>query len=103
MTAPAGPRTYYVVFFTTKYASLDEARTQAPDDIARHIARTKQFHERGDLVLGGAFLDRPEHPVGTMAVLTSGQAAEDYVRGDPFVLKGMVSSTDIRPWANMLA
>jgi uncharacterized protein YciI len=94
---------YFVVFITTKYASLEVAMHEAPDHIEAHIARSKIFHGRGDLLMGGAFLDQSEEPVSTMAVLASRQVAEDFVRGDPFVLKGMVSKWTIREWANMLA
>jgi uncharacterized protein YciI len=95
-------RTYFVVFITTRYASLQTAMFEAPDDIAAHIARSKVFHERGDLLMGGAFLDQPEAPVSTMAILVSRQVAEEYAQGDPFVLKGMVSAWTVREWANML-
>ena len=53
--------------------------------------------------MAGAFLDRPEEPVSTMVVLASREDAEEYVAGDPFVVKGMVASSEIRLWANMLA
>jgi len=36
-------------------------------------------------------------------VLTSREAADDYIRGDPFVLHGMVSHWHIREWANLFA
>ena len=76
---------------------------QAPDDLAAHIARSKQWHEQGRLLLAGAFLDRPEEPVSTMAVLASRADAEEYAAGDPFVVHGMVVSREIRPWANILS
>jgi uncharacterized protein len=94
---------YFVVMMQTKYASLEEAREKAPDEIAAHLARSQQWHEDGKLVMAGAFLDRPEEPVSTMGVLISQEAAEEYAAGDPFVVKGMVSSYEIRPWANMLS
>lgn len=94
---------YFVAFFQTRYASLAEVSEKAPDDIAAHIARSKQWHEEGRLLMAGAFLDRPEEPVSTMAVLASHEDAEEYVAGDPFVVKGMVVRSEIRPWANMLA
>ena len=94
---------YFVVFLETTYASLEEVREVAPDDLAAHVARSKQWHEEGRLVMAGAFLDRPEEPVNTMGVLISREDAEEYVAGDPFVLKGMATCSDIRPWANMLA
>jgi hypothetical protein len=94
---------YFVVLFRTRYASLAEVIEQAPADLAAHIARSKQWHEEGRLLMAGAFLDRPEEPVSTMVVLASREDAEEYVAGDPFVVKGMVASSDIRLWANMLA
>jgi len=55
------------------------------------------------VVMAGAFLDRPDEPLSTMAVCASREAAEEYVRGDPFVVKGKVSGWHIRAWANMFA
>jgi hypothetical protein len=46
-------------------------------------------------------LDRPDEPVTTMGVLVSREAAEEYMRGDSFVLNGQVKSWYIREWANM--
>jgi uncharacterized protein YciI len=94
---------YFVALFHTRYASLAEVGEQAPADLAAHIARSKQWHEQGRLLMAGAFLDRPEEPVSTMVVLPSREDAEEYVAGDPFVVKGMVARSEIRPWANMLA
>jgi uncharacterized protein len=94
---------YYVVFFETKYTSLQEARQKASAEMNAHLARSKQFHEQGKLLLSGAFLDNPGEPVSTMGVLTSYEAADEYAKGDPFLLHGMVKSWTIRKWANMLA
>jgi uncharacterized protein YciI len=103
MAAPATQPVYYVVSVVTKYTSLAEAKEKASADIAAHIARSRELHDAGALLMAGAFLDRPEEPLSTMAVLTSREAAEDYIRGDPLVLHGMVSHWHIRVWANMLA
>ncbi len=101
--AEAGkPDKYYVVFVTTKFRSFDEARTRAADDIAAHLARSRQLYTEGKLLMAGAFLDRPDEPLSTMAVLKSREMAEEYIREDPFVLKGLVSDWYIREWANML-
>ena len=53
--------------------------------------------------MSGAFIDKKDEPLSTMAVLTSREAAEEYITGDPFVIKGMVSNWYIREWANMFA
>ncbi len=96
-------RAYYVVFVVTSFTSFEDAVARAADDLAAHIARSKELHANGTLLMAGAFLDRPEEPLSTMAVLTTREEAEDYIRGDPFVQKGLVKSWHIREWANMFA
>jgi len=95
---------YYVVIVVTKYKNFQEARSKEPAAIAEHIARSNQLHDKGALLMGGAFLDDPNTgPLSTMGVLTSQEAAEEYLREDPFVKKGMVAQHYIRKWANMFA
>ena len=53
--------------------------------------------------MSGAFIEKHDEPLSTMAVLTSREDAEEYIKGDPFVIKGMVSNWYIREWANMFA
>lgn len=102
MTVPR-QRVYYVVFVVTSYESFDDAIARSPDDIAAHVARSKELHASGTLLMGGAFLNNPQEPLSTMAVFTTREAAEEYIKGDPFVLKGMVRTWYIREWANMFA
>ena len=97
MSAP-----YFVAFLQTSYTSLDGVKRLAPDALAAHIRRSQQFHAAGRLLMAGAFLDRPEEPVSTMAVLATREDAEEFVANDPFVLLGMISNHEIRPWADIL-
>lgn len=94
---------YYVIFVVTAYESFDDVQKKAPDMIAAHIARSKELQAQGKLFMAGAFLDRPNEPLSMMAVLTSPEAAEEYIKGDPAYLKGMVRSWHVREWANMFA
>jgi uncharacterized protein YciI len=87
---------FFVVLMTTKYLSLSEAMINAPDDISSHLNRSKEFHQRGDRLMSGAFLDRPDVPVSTMAILRDRDVAEEYVRVDPFVMKNMISDCQVR-------
>lgn len=103
MSAASRASSYFVVFMTTTFASLDEVRQHAAQDMAAHLARSRELHEAGELLMAGAFLDQPDEPVRTMGVFTTRAAAEDYVNGDPFVRANMVSDWQIREWANMLA
>ena len=99
----AQQRVYYVIFVVTAYESFEDAYARAPDLIAAHIARSKELHTQGTLLMSGAFLNNPQEPLSTMGVLTSPEAAEEYIKGDPFYLNGMVRSWSIREWANMFA
>jgi uncharacterized protein YciI len=93
-------RVKYVATFETAYQSIEEAYERAGAEIARHVARTQDFHAQGSLLMAGAFTD--SHPLTTMCVLTSREAAEAYAAGDPFVVNGMARSR-IREWTDLLA
>ncbi len=94
---------YYVVFLETAYTSFEEALAKASDLLAAHKARSAELHNQGTLLMAGAFLDKQGEPLSTMAVCATREAAEEFVRGDPFVLNGMVNHWHIREWANMFA
>ena len=94
---------YYVVFFETLYNSFEDALSKAPDVIAAHKARSEDLHSQGTLLMAGAFLNSPGESPGTMAICTTLEAAQEFVRGDPFVLNGMVSKWYIREWSNLFA
>ena len=97
------PKIYYVVFVTTSFTSFAQASETAPELIAEHVSRSKTLHDEGKLVMAGAFLDRPEENLATMAVLVSKEEAEAYIKNDPFVAEGRVTNWYIRQWANMFA
>jgi len=103
MTELGMPKTTYVLQVATKFASFTDASRDAADEIAAHIARSKAFHARGELLMAGAFLDVDGEALSTMAILTTREAAEDYANGDPLVLNGMVSEWSVREWANIVA
>ncbi len=103
MLVPKKPAVYYVAFFDILYDSLEDAVSKAPDVVAAHRARSSELHARGTLLMSGAFLNNPQELLCTMAICPTREAAEEYARGDPFVLNGMVSKWYIREWANMFA
>lgn len=85
----------YVMFY-----ELDEAaRPLIPQHFPAHRARLDEFHARGDLLLVGTFSDEP---VGAMAVFASREAAEEFRAGDPFVQHGVVGTSRLREWDEIL-
>ena len=56
--------------------------------------------QRGELLMIGPFANAQED--GATAVFTTREAAEEFVRGDPFVLNGIVQKWVIRDWIEVL-
>jgi uncharacterized protein len=84
--------------YVVMYESADDVRDKAPIHFAAHVARWKEFRERGELEMIGTFSDLS----GSMAVFTTREAAEEFVKSDPFVLHGVVSSWQIKEWNEAL-
>lgn len=68
---------------------------------ATHLAFAWAAHDRGDLVLAGAFTDEP----AGAALLFKGdtpEAAERFARADPYVTAGLVTRWQVRPWTTVV-
>jgi uncharacterized protein len=78
------------------YESAGDVLAKAPAHFAAHTARGQEFHDRGSLLAYGPFGHAQEE--GAMAVFTKREAAEEFARGDPFVLNGVVRAWEIREW-----
>lgn len=62
-----------------------------------HLALARAAHERGELVMAGAYAD----PVDGAALVFRGDApsvAEGFARRDPYVRGGVVTGWRVRPW-----
>ena len=67
----------------------------AIENFPAHHALNLEFRARGTLLMTGPFADPTE---GAMAIFTTREAAEEFVRGDPFVLEGAIGGWHIREW-----
>lgn len=72
--------------FVLFYESADDVRSKAPGHFPAHHARLLEFHGRGELLMVGTFANPQEE--GSMGIFATREAAEEFVRGDPFVLNG---------------
>jgi len=82
------------------YESADDVASKAPPHFPAHKARLDEFHARGDLLMVGTFGDPQTQ--GSMAIFRTREAAEEFVRDDPFVLNGVVKNYEIRDWNEAL-
>ncbi len=78
-----------VVIGESSGATMDQLMAVYP----RHKALVDRFVARGEVVGIGPFADR-----GNMAIFRSREAAEEFVREDPFALEGLVKAYVIREW-----
>jgi uncharacterized protein len=78
-----------VVIGTSSGASMEAIMAVYP----RHKAVLDSFAARGEVIGAGPFTDR-----GNMAIFRSREAAEAFVKLDPFILEGPVKSFVIRDW-----
>ena len=83
----------YVVIGESSGATMEQIMAVYP----RHKALVDQFIARGDVIGIGPFDNR-----GNMAIFRTREAAEAFVRDDPFALEGLVKSYSIRGWNDTL-
>ena len=64
----------------------------------KHKAVVDIFVARGDVLGIGPFSDRS----GNLAIFRSREAADAFVAQDPFILEGLITSYEIREWADSM-
>ena len=79
----------FVVLGEPSGATMDQIMAVYP----RHKALVDELVARGEVIGLGPFENR-----GNMAIFRTREAAEDFVRRDPFALEGLVKSYTIRGW-----
>lgn len=82
------------------YESITDAGARAPADLRAHEARVEEFHSRGSLVMAGSFTNAED---GAMGIFTTREAAEEFIKEDPFVVNGAIESWHITEWDEVLA
>ena len=83
----------FVVLGESSGATMEQVMAVYP----RHKALADQFIASGEVIALGPFADR-----GNMAIFRTREAAERFVREDPFAFEGLVKSYTIREWNDSL-
>ncbi len=84
---------YYILFYDYVADYMERRGAYRPD----HFALASAAHERGELVIAGALADPPDR--GVLVFKGDGpQVAENFARHDPYVLNGIVTRWEVRPW-----
>ncbi len=79
------------------YDFVDDMSTRRVPCRDAHLALALAAHDRGELVLAGAFA---EPPLGAVLVFRGDDrtAVEAFVAADPYVANRLVTGWRIRPW-----
>ncbi|HXJ06422.1 MAG TPA: YciI-like protein [Candidatus Acidoferrum sp.] len=85
---------YYALFYREVVSNFIGKRAAYREE---HLRLAREAHARGELLFAGALADPPD---GALLVFRaeSPRPAEDFVRKDPYVLNGLVTRWEIRPW-----
>jgi uncharacterized protein len=86
-----------VPYFALIYHVVDDYVTRRAAFRDEHLALARRAHERGELLMGGAFADPPDTALLLWRVHDRG-TVEEFVRQDPYVLNGLVLKREIREW-----
>ena len=84
---------YYILFYDYVDAYMERRGAYRPD----HFVLANAAHERGELVIAGALADPPDRGVLVFKG-DSPAVAENFARHDPYVLNGVVTRWEVRPW-----
>jgi uncharacterized protein len=84
---------YYALF----YFVADDYVSRRPLYRDEHLRLARAAQRRGELLLGGAF-SAPVDRALLVFHAADETVVEDFVRNDPYVINGLVTRWEIRPW-----
>ncbi len=84
-------------FYALIYHVVDDYITRRAEYRDEHLRLAREAHQRGELLLAGAFSD-PANQALLVFRVPERTIIEDFVRNDPYVKNGLVQKWEIRSW-----
>lgn len=84
-------------YFALIYELVDDYLARRSALRQEHLGLAAAAHERGEIVLAGAFSDPPDRALLIFRAADC-TAAESFAHKDPYVLNGLVKRWEVRPW-----
>jgi uncharacterized protein YciI len=91
------PEKHYLLFYQFALDYLERRPALRP----AHLKHTQEFIARGELLLGGAFVD-PADGGALLFKTPTREVVEAFARADPYVTAGLVTSWRVREWATVV-
>lgn len=86
------------MFYLLTYKTVDDYIQLRSPFRNIHLSLAKEYYEKGILVMGGA-LANPADKALLVFKCEDKNTIEDFVKRDPYVQNGLITSWDIREWA----
>ena len=84
-------------YYALIYETVDDYVARRAEFREMHLRVAREWRERGDLVLAGAFDDPVDRALLVFCVDDKSKV-EDFARKDPYVVSGLVKKWEVRPW-----
>ena len=85
---------YYALF----YYLVGDYLARRPAYREEHLRLAREAHRRGELLLAGAFADPADRALLIFRAADR-TVVEDFARNDPYVIHGLVTRWEVRPWS----
>jgi uncharacterized protein len=86
-----------MAYFALMYELVDDYLRRRATFREEHLALATAAHQRGEIVLAGAFAEPADRALLIFRVADRG-VAEAFARNDPYVQNGLVKKWEVRPW-----
>jgi uncharacterized protein YciI/heme-degrading monooxygenase HmoA len=84
-------------YYALLYEVVDDYVERRAAFREQHLRVAREFRERGELVLAGAFADPVDRALLVFHVADKSEV-EDFARKDPYVVNGLVKKWEVRQW-----
>lgn len=85
------------MYYVLTYITVDNYVTRRAPYRPKHLALAKEYHKKGLLVMGGALSDPADKAILVFKCQDK-SVVEDFVRQDPYVQNGLITSWEVREW-----
>ena len=84
-------------YFVLSYELVNDYVNRRTPYREQHLRLAKEAHQRGELILGGAFSEPADRALLVFRVAQR-SIVEEFAKNDPYVINGLVLKWEVRPW-----
>jgi uncharacterized protein YciI len=88
-------------YFVLTYDLVDNYLARRSQYREEHLRLAREAHQRGELILAGALSDPADRALLVFRV-TDRSIVEEFAKYDPYVINGLVTRWEVRPWTVMI-